>query len=142
MTTYLQELLTELAQTPALICTVGRNEAIGELMLRNSPQNIAFSDDWAAVECENWHLHVNLATVARVRFAEDPGHGGTVSPVVLFEDAQGQSVMRFYFPHASHTHTTYTAEELALFGRLRERYEKRQGIGHEGIELSPQHPTP
>ena len=34
--------------------------------------------------------------------------------------------MRFYFPHASHTHRKYTAEELELFGRFKERYE---GIG-------------
>lgn len=122
MATVLQQLLTELTQVPSLICTVGRKDAIGELMLREAPHNIAFSDGWAAVECKSWHLHVNLATVKQVRFIEDRGHGGSVSPVVIFEDAQGQSVMRFYFPHASHTHTTYTVEELGLFARFKERY--------------------
>ncbi len=128
MTADLQQLLTELTHTPSLICTVGRNEAIGELMLRKPPQNVAFAGDWAAIECENWHLHVNLATVKQVRFIEERGHGGSVSPVAIFEDAQGQSVMRFYFPHASHTHTTYTAEELELFGGFKERYEQPQNL--------------
>ena len=39
---------------------------------------------------------------------------------------QGKSVLRFYFPHPSHTYKTYTAEELALFGQFKERYE---GLG-------------
>lgn len=141
MPSELQQLLSELVWTPSLICTVGRNNAIGELLLRDAPQNINFSDDWAAIECKSWHLHVNLATVKQVRFAEDTGHGGAVSPVAIFEDAQQQSVMRFYFPHASHTHTTYTAEELALFGRVKERYEQRLGPGDEGVGF-PQSPTP
>jgi hypothetical protein len=48
---------------------------------------------------------------------------------VSFDDVEGRAVLRFYFPHPSHTSRTYTAEELALFGRFRERYEGAGGQG-------------
>ena len=126
MLSNLQKLLTDLAHTPAVICTVGWTNAIGELFLKQAPEQIVFSGVWAAVECKGWHLHVNLAEVACVRFTEETGYNNSVSPVAIFEDNQGKAVMRFYFPHASHTHSTYTAEELALFGRFKERYQKGQ----------------
>lgn len=125
----LQALLTELARTPSVICTVGGVDAIGELFLREPPQRIEFSGGWAAIECAGWHLHVNLAGVTRVRFVEETGQDGSVSPVAIFEDAHDSAVLRFYFPHISHTHTTYIAEELTLFDRFRERYGKRLGGG-------------
>jgi hypothetical protein len=127
MLSSLQQLLSDLAYTPSLICTVGRSDAIGELMLREAPRKVEFSDGWAAIECQGWHLHVNLTSVAQVRFTEESGHADSISPVAIFTDAQGQAVMRFYFPHASHAHTTYTAEELTLFGRFKERYAERLG---------------
>jgi len=126
MLSTLQHLLSDLASTPSLICTVGRNDAIGELMLRDAPQKVEFSNGWAAIECAGWHLHVNLTSVVQVRFMEEAGHGNSISPVAIFEDEEGKTVMRFYFPHASHTHTTYTAEELALFAEFKERYENRR----------------
>lgn len=94
-------------------------------MLRDAPQKVEFRNGWAALECQGWRLHVNLSSVEQVRFEEESGPDGSVSPVAIFTDAQGQAVMRFYFPHASQAHTTYTAEELALFGRFKERYQKR-----------------
>jgi hypothetical protein len=129
MLSHLKALLSELVSMPSVICTVGRNDAIGELFLREPPQKIEFSGSWAAIECKGWHLHVNLAGVTRVRFVEEAGYDRSISPVAVFEDGQGGSVLRFYFPHASHTHTTYTVEELALFDRVRERYQKRLEIG-------------
>jgi hypothetical protein len=123
----LQRLLTELARVPSVICTVGREDSIGELFLRDAPQKVEFSGSWLAIECAGWHLHVNLAAVRRVRFAEVAGHDGVVSPFVNFEDGDGKSVLRFYFPHASQTHITHTAEDLALFARFKERYEKKLG---------------
>lgn len=128
LATALQRLLSDLTRTPSLVCTVGRSGAIGELFLREPPQKIEFSDGWAAIECAGWHLHVNLAEVIHVRFVEETGHDGSVSPVAIFEDAQDGVVLRFYFPHASHTHTTYTAEELLLFSAVKERYERDWGL--------------
>lgn len=129
MLSTLQQLLFDLAYTPSLICTVGRSDAIGELMLNNAPQKVEFGDGWAAIECQGWHLHVNLASVVKVRFMEEAGQEGSISPVAVFTDVQRQAVMRFYFPHASHVHRTYTAEELALFGRFKERYQTRLETG-------------
>lgn len=77
-------------------------------MLKDAPQKIAFSGDWAAVECRGWHRHVKLANVALVRFVEESSQDGSVSPVALFEDKGGTSVMRFYFPHATVIRTPHT----------------------------------
>ena len=126
---HIQQLLTGLAHTPALVCTVGRDGAVSELFLDGAPQKVEFADSWATVEFSGWHIHVDLSTVAQVRFAEAPGHDDSVSAFVTFDDSQGKSVLRFYFPHPSHTYKTYTAEELALFGQFRGRYEQRLETG-------------
>jgi hypothetical protein len=118
----LQQLLTDLARTPALICTVGRDTAISELFLDGSPKRVDFSDSWATVEFASWHIHVNLSTITAIRFAEAQSHGDSASLFISCDDVEGKAVLRFYFPHASHTHRTYDEEELALFGRFKARY--------------------
>ena len=125
----LQQLLTDLAYTSALICTVGRDVAISELFLDGSPKRVDFADSWATVEFSGWHIHVDLSTVTTIRFAEAQSHGDSTSLFISFDDVEQKAVMRFYFPHASHTHRTYTAEELELFGKFREQYE---GVGGQG----------
>ena len=125
MLPHVQQLLTALAHTPSLVCTVSRDGAVSELFLDGAPQKVEFADSWATVEFSSWHIHVDLSTVAQVRFAEASGHDDSVSAFIAFDDSQGKSVLRFYFPHPSHTYKTYTAEELALFGQFKERYERR-----------------
>ena len=125
----IQQILTDLARTPALICTVGRDTAISELFLDGSPKRVDFADSWATVEFSNWHIHVDLSTITTVRFAEAQSHGDSTSLFISFDDADEKAVMRFYFPHASHTHRTYNEEELALFGKFKKRYE---GVGGQG----------
>lgn len=121
-----QQLLGELSRTPSLICTVSRDGAVSELFLDGAPRKVEFSGTWATVEFSSWHIHVDLSTVVRIRFDEVQSHADSMSASVSFNDAEGKAVLRFYFPHPSHTHRTYTAEELGLFGRFRERYE---GLG-------------
>ena len=123
----IQRLLADLVRTPALICTVGRDTVISELFLDGSPKRVDFTDTWAAVEFSGWHIHVDLATIVRVRFAEAQSHADSTSVFISFDDVEGKAVMRFYFPHASHTHRAYTAEQLELFGRFKERYEGVMG---------------
>lgn len=125
-----QQLLNDLARTPSLVCTVSRDGAVSELFLDGAPQKVEFADPWATIEFRGWHIHVDLSTVTKIRFAEAPGHDNSVSVFVAFDDHQGKSVLRFYFPHPSHTYKTYTAEELALFSRSKERYR-----GAEGVEI-------
>lgn len=120
-----KQLLEELARTRSLVCTVSREGAVSELFLDGAPQKVDFADPWATVEFTSWHIHVDLSMVAQVRFAEAPGHDDSVSVFVSFDDSTGKSVLRFYFPHPSHTYKTYTADELGLFAQFRERYETK-----------------
>ena len=125
----LQELLTDLVQTPALVCTVSRDGVVSELFLDKTPQKIEFADSWATIECEGWHIHADLDAVVEVRFEEVVGHDGSISPLVSLDDEQGNAALRFYFPHTSQTCKTRTEEELALFEQFRERYEETLGAG-------------
>lgn len=127
----LRQLLDDLVRTPSLVCTVSRDGAVSELFLDSAPQKVEFADPWATVEFKGWHIHVDLSTVAQIRFAEAPGHDDSVSAFIALDDEREKSVLRFYFPHPSHTYKTYTAEELVLFGQFRERYEKRLEAGSE-----------
>ncbi len=69
MLPHIQQLLTDLAHTPSLVCTVGRDGAVSELFLDGAPQKVEFADSWATVEFSGWHIHVDLSAVAQVRFA-------------------------------------------------------------------------
>lgn len=144
MLAHVQQLLTHLAYTRALICTVGRDTAISELFLDGDPKRVDFSGSWATVEFAGWHIHVDLSTVATLRFAEAQSHGDSTSLFISFDDAEEKAVMRFYFLHASHMHRTYTAEELALFVKFKERYEgaKVKGQGSDKPTPSPKSLTP
>ena len=116
-----QRLIEELAREPSLVCTVGRDGAVAELFLDENPR-VGFLDGWATIELAHWHVHMNLERVSRVVFAEEPSQCSAVSAYVSLDDGEGKSVIRFYFPHAAHTHRTYTPEELALFARFCARY--------------------
>ena len=118
-----QSLLEALAQTPALVCTVSRDGVVSELFLNDAVQKVAFDDTWATIEFPGWHVHADVRTITQVRFVETTGQDQSVSVFVSLDDSAGQPVLRFYFPHASHTSRTYTPEELALFETVKKRYE-------------------
>ena len=122
-----KQLLEDLARTPALVCTVGRDGVVSELFLDEEVRKVEFADPWATVEYSGWHIHANLDTITTVRFAEAPSHGDSTSVFVSLDDAEGNAVLRFYFPHASQTHRTYTAQELTLFETFKARYERTFG---------------
>ena len=124
-----QQLLDNLAHTPALICTVSRDGAVSELFLDGDPRKVEFAGTWATVEFAGWHIHVDLSTIVQVRFDEVQSHEDSMSAYVSFDDLERKAVLRFYFPHPSHTHRTYTVEELALFGKFREQYQKDLSSG-------------
>ncbi len=122
-----KQLLEDLARTPSLVCTVGRDGVVSELFLDEQVQKVEFADSWATVEYSGWHIHANLDTISQVRFAEAPEHGDSVSVFVSLDDADGKAVLRFYFPHPSQTYRTYTAQELSLFATFKARYEQTFG---------------
>ena len=119
----LPRFLDDLVHSPALVCTVGRDGVVSELFLEQPVRKFEFADPWVTIEFGGWHVHADLSHVVELRFAEAPGHDGSTSVFLSLNDAQGQPVLRFYFPHASHTYRTYTAEELGLHRRFRERWE-------------------
>ncbi len=127
MVSGVKQLLEDLARTPSLVCTVGRDGVVSELFLDERVQKVEFADPWATVEYSGWHIHANLDTIATVRFAEAPSHGDSVSIFVSLDDAEGNAVLRFYFPHTSQTHRTYTAQELELFETFKARYGRMFG---------------
>jgi hypothetical protein len=127
MLSFLPQLVTDLAHTAALVCTVIRDGAVSELFLDGAPQKVECSDSWATIEFKGWHIHVDLSAVADVRFAEAPGHDESISIFITLDDNQSKSLLRFYFPHQSHTYKRYTADELRLFAQFKERYDKRIG---------------
>lgn len=122
MLPFLSQLVNDLAHTASLVCTVSRDGAVSELFLDGAPQKVECSDSWATIEFSAWHIHVDLSAVTEVRFAEAPGHDESTSVFIALDDSQGKSLLRFYFPHKSHTYKTYTANELALFQQFKERY--------------------
>ena len=105
---------------------------VSELFIHEAVQKIESADPWATIEFGSWHIHADLDAVTHVRFAEEPSHDNSVSVFVSVDERNGNPVLRFYFPHASQTDQTYTAEELVLFGRFKERHEGCWKVGIRG----------
>src|SRR5947207_4311145 len=125
----IQQLLTDLARTPSLVCTVSREGAVSELFLDGAPQKIEFADPWVTIEFKSWHIHVDVSVVTQVRFTEAPGHDNSVSAFAAFDDSQGKSVLRFT------SLILATRTKPTLRRSLRCLDSSRSGMGSRGLGI-------
>ena len=129
----LEELVRDLVGTAGLLIVVGSNDAVGEMRVGATVQ-VTFKDGWANIEAEGWHIHLNMEAVEAARFVEAEDHGGNIPEVyyVLFSDAQGKALVRFYFPNpwldSDEKPTQFQPEKLRLFEGFRDRYAGRGGV--------------
>ena len=128
-----KRLLSELVQTSNILVVIDSGGAVSEMYARGTvkPQ---FEGQWVTVESQDWHVHLNLKSVDGVQFVEAEDHGHDVPKLyyVRFSDAQGSTLIRFYFPNPwldeEEKPVEFQVEKLRFFEEFRDRYVGKGGI--------------
>ena len=97
----LKELISELLDTKEMLVVIDSAGAVSE-MDTSEVAEPEFHDEWATIESRGWHLHLNMNSVDGVQFveAEDQRHDSIPRLYyVRLSDAEGRTVIRFYFPN-------------------------------------------
>lgn len=130
----LKELITELLSSGQMLVVIDSGGAVSEMDASGMPEP-EFNGQWATIEAESWHIHLNLATVDGVQFVENSDHGHEVMPKVYyvrFSATDGVTLIRFYFPNPwlddDEKPTDFQPERLEFFEQFRDSYVDRGGI--------------
>lgn len=129
----LERLVTELTTADHMLVVIDSGDAVGEMSAHelSAPH---FKDGWAGLEAGDWHVHLKLESVDGVQFveAEDHDHGIPKLYYVRLSDAEGRTLIRFYFPNPwlddDEKPTAFQPEKLAAFEAFRDRYVGKEGI--------------
>jgi putative heme iron utilization protein len=119
-----EELLREMVACPELNWVIGLGKAVAEGKTDPATVKLSIKDGWATVNMAEWHCHLALTEVARVKFVEGETSRGKISRSVHFVNAAGDSLMRVYFSKLVDDAGAVDAEKLARFEALRTKFEQ------------------
>ena len=128
-----QKLIADLVDTRQMLFVINAGGAVSEMHAGESDE-VQFEDNWATLESQGWHLHMNLSEIDGAQFveAEDAYHDFPKLYYVRFSNADGDTLIRFYFPNPwldeNENRTDFQPEKLKLFEEFRERYVGKSGI--------------
>ena len=133
----LRDLISELLATKEMLVVIDSAGAVSE-MDTSEVAEPEFHDEWANIESHGWHLHLNMNSVDGVQFveAEDQRHDSIPRLYyVRLSDAEGRTVIRFYFPNPwrddNRKPAEFQPEKLRFFEQFRDRYVGRVGISFD-----------
>jgi putative heme iron utilization protein len=125
------ELLRELAKSDRMMWVVGGGEVVSE----NNSKGIKepeVSGGYITLEADNWHFHLGLDKITGVQFVEAESHGDLLSYYVRFSNAEGDTLVRGYFPNPyldeDLKRTDLQPDKLKAFEEMRNQYVGRDGI--------------
>ena len=127
----LEPLIRELMKIDRMMLVVGGRDVVSEMYV--NPQNEPELDGSnATLWGDQWHVHFNLDRITEVQFVEAEDHGVPFLYYVRFSDADGETVIRAYFPNPylddQEQPVEFQPKKLRLFEEVRDRY-----VGQEGI---------
>ena len=128
-----EKLIEELIGINNMMLVIDSGGAVSEMSVKGAKAP-EFTDGWALVETEGWHVHLNMKSVAGVQFveAEDRFHDFPKLYYVRISDSDEKSLLRFYFPNPwldeQEKRTEFQPDKLKLFEEFRDRYVGRGGI--------------
>jgi hypothetical protein len=127
------ELIDELVNTNLMMLVIDSGGAVSEMHSRDmKPPEI--EDGWATIESVDWHIHLDLSKLDGVQFVEavDNYHDFPKLFYVRLSDADGGTLLRFYFPNPwldeDENVVEFQPEKLSFFESFRDRYVGRGGI--------------
>ncbi len=137
----LESLIRDFASDERMLWVIGGGEVVSENEA-NGMEEPKFSDNYVTVEADSWHFHLKMDSVAGVQFVEAEDHGVPYLYYTRFSNAQGETLLRIYFPNPyldeNDDLADFQPEKLKLFEDFRDRY-----VGQEGIVFAqrPRQPS-
>ncbi len=126
-----QELLNDLARIPRMLFVVGVDACVSEMYADGKTQP-NFSGQWAMMEAESWHFHLDLSLVKSAQFVEAEDHGAPVLYYVRFSDGKDETILRCYFPNPyldeDDKRVDFQPEKVKAFEEVRDRHVGKQGV--------------
>ena len=129
----LERVLRDLLSVDQMLVVLDSSGAVGEMHSDGTVDSL-FGEGWATIESKDWHLHMDMKSVAGVQFVEADDHGGSIPKLyyVRLSDVDDGTVIRFYFPSpwldADENPTEFQPDRLKLFEEFRDRYVWEGGI--------------
>ncbi len=126
-----QQLIADLARINRMLFVVGSGPCVSEMYSdgKTAPE---FQGQWAMVESESWHLHLDVAQVESAQFVEAEDHGAPLLYYVRFSNHDGETLLRAYFPNPylddNDRPAGFQPKKLAAFEELRDRHVGQPGI--------------
>ena len=119
-----EELLKELVTYPELNWVLGPGKAVAEGKTDPARVKLSVENGWATVEMAEWHCHLALTEITRVKFVEGETSKGKPSRSVHLVNAAGDSLLRVYFSKLVDAAGAVDAEKLARFEALKTRFDQ------------------
>ena len=129
----LEKLIAEMVTADHMLVVIDSGDAVSEMSAGGSTLP-NFKNGWATIEAEGWHVHLKLESVDGVQFVEAEDHGHDISRLyyLRLSDAEGGTLLRFYFPNpwldGDEKPTAFQPEKLAAFEAVKDRYVGEPGI--------------
>ena len=127
----LETLIRDVAGSEQMLWVVGGGGVVSENTAMGMKEP-GFSNGYAMVEADSWHLHLKMDSVAGVQFVEAEDHGIPFLYYIRFSDVNDETVLRCYFPNPylddDEKPAEFQPEKLKAFEEFRDRY-----VGQEGI---------
>ena len=117
-------LLKELVTYPELNWVLGPGKAVAEGKTDPARVKLSVENGWATVEMAEWHYHLALTEITRVKFVESETSKGKPSRSVHLVNAAGDALLRVYFSKLVDAAGAVDAEKLARFEALRGRFDR------------------
>ena len=136
----LVQLISDLVAARNMLVVIDSHGAVAEMQTgeMGKPE---FHDQWAMLKSKDWHVHLDLGQVVETQFvdAEDRMHDDIPRLFyVRLSDADGNTLIRFYFPNPwldeNEKATEFQPEKLRLFEEFRDRF-----VGMPGIVFAQRH---
>jgi len=119
-----EEILKELVTCPELSWVIGPGKAVAEGKVDPARVKLSVDNGWATVEMTEWHCHLALTEMTRVKFVESLTSKGKPSRSVHLVNAAGDSLLRVYFSKLVDGAGAVDAEKLARFEALKVRFDQ------------------
>ena len=119
-----EQLLKELVTYPGLNWVIGPGKAVAEGKTDPARVKLSVDNGWATVEMAEWHCHLALTEITRMKFVESETSKGKPSRSVHLVNAAGDSLVRVYFSKLVDAAGLVDPEKLARFEALRARFDQ------------------
>lgn len=117
-----EKLLRALVTVPELNWVIGPGKAVAEGKTDPATVRLSIKDGWATVNMAEWHCHLALAEVARMKFVEGETSRGRPSRSIHFVNPAGDSLLRVYFSKLTDDAGHVDQGKLTRFEALRAEF--------------------